>query len=266
MAEILFSLDLEDHTDRYDESSRYPAQTTRLLDFCKERGIKGTIFTVARMAEYQPNLLRRARDDGHEIACHSYDHTLLTHQTPEQFRAKTKEAKDKLEQAMGAAIIGYRAPMFSLVPETNWALDIIQELGFTYSSSVMPIKTPVSGWAGISATPFRWPNGLIEFPVPVANIGGKRVPYLGGIYMRYAPMALIRHFIQQAPQGSVLWTYCHPYDFDAEEKFYRFPDVPLWGSLLLHFNRRKTFAKLAEILSPAPHKRFCDYAADMASR
>ena len=37
------------------------------------------------------------------------------------------------------AVEGYRAPSFSITPGTEWAFGILEQMGFTYDSSVHPV-------------------------------------------------------------------------------------------------------------------------------
>src|SRR2546425_1005005 len=80
-------------------------------------------------------------------------------------------------------------------------LDFLAELGFSYSSSVLPASNPLYGFPAAPAGPFLWPNGLIELPAPVARWGPLAVPILGGIYLRYAPSLLLDTFLRRAENG-----------------------------------------------------------------
>ena len=244
---MVFTLDLEDHRPDETLPLRYPLITRKILTFLKDRNIKGTFFIVGTLAENDPGIIRDIAENGHEIALHSYDHTPIPNQTPEQFKDHTRRGKDILEDIIGEQIIGYRAPIFSLTRDCLWAPDILKELGFTYSSSVSPAKTPFYDLKTAPQHPFQWPNGLLEFPVPVSQIGPFTLPYLGGIYCRYLPFWLIQQKIRTAPKRSDLWTYWHPYDFDAEEKNWRIKDAPTWVSLLLWLNRKNSFDKLVKL-------------------
>ncbi len=241
---ITFTLDLEDH--RPDEALpvRYPEITRKILEFLEERNIKATIFTVGALAKKDPQLVRRIHAAGHEIAHHSYDHVTLDQKTPGMFREETHRAKDILENIIGASVLGYRAPVFSLTRKTLWAVDILKDLGFSYSSSVLPAASPLHGMPGLPETPFRWANGLLEIPVPLARLGPAIMPYLGGFYFRYLPLRIIKDQIEKANRSTALWTYWHPYDFDAGEKNWRIKGASVPVSLLLWFNRKNTFKKL----------------------
>lgn len=248
-APIIFTLDLEDDQGAYVARSRFEANTHRLMDALAERQIRGTVFAVGRTADSSPELLRRLVALGHEVACHSWDHTPIDRQSPSQFRAATAMAKERLEQAAGAAVLGYRAPLFSLTPRTAWAAEELQGLGFKYSSSLLPVHNPVYGFPRALRRPFRWTSGLVEFPVPVVRLGTWGVPYLGGIYLRYLPLAAVRLFTQWSGAQTTNWTYIHPYDFDPEGRTLRKPGQPLWRYWLQQFNRGHTLQKLLGLLA-----------------
>ncbi len=260
---ITFTLDVEDHLGRYGADGRYVDNTRRVLAFLAGRGVKGTFFVVGRVAEGAPGLVREIVAAGHELACHSYRHTPLERESPATFRADTGRAKTLLEQAGGVPVVGYRAPMFSLVARTAWALEELRALGFRYSSSILPAAHPRYGYAGVPDTPFRWANGLVEFPVPLARIGPLQLPYLGGIYLRYLPGWLVRRWAR-AQQAGVPWTYLHPYDFDAEEPYAAMPDTATWVTLLLWFKRGGTWDKLAGLLALGAGKPLGAWAEDRA--
>jgi polysaccharide deacetylase family protein (PEP-CTERM system associated) len=248
MAAITITLDVEDHLGQYRPEGRYADNTRRILAFLRERQVRGTFFVVGRIGEVLPSLVREIVNAGHEVACHSYRHTPLDKESPESFRRDTARAKDALEQAGGVPVMGYRAPIFSLTPRTAWALEALRDLGFTYSSSILPAPGPLYGFPGAPQAPFRWQNGLMEFPVPLAQMGPVKLPFLGGVYLRYLPRWLVHRWADQAT-SRVLWTYLHPYDFDTEEPYSRMPDTAAWVSLMLWFNRRSTWNKLSGLVT-----------------
>jgi peptidoglycan-N-acetylglucosamine deacetylase len=260
---ITVTLDVEDHLGQYGRDARYIANTQRILAFLAERKVRGTFFVVGRVAETAPALVREIASAGHEIACHSQRHMPLDRETSESFRTGTARAKEALEQAAGVPVEGYRAPIFSLTARTRWAVDELATLGFRYSSSVLPAANPLYGFPGAPRAPFRWPNGLVEFPVPLAQAGPARLPYLGGIYLRYLPGWLIRRWAR-ARTGDVLWTYLHPYDFDSAEPYAPMPDTATWVSVLLWLNRGGTWDKLAGLIAMGTGKPLGDTASDSA--
>ena len=238
MRPVAFTLDLEDHRPHPSAEPRYPDLTRRLLDDLDEWGVKGTVFVVGDVVDESPGLIRDVAARGHELALHGAHHTSLVDVDPHRFRDETAAARDRLADTAGAAVSGYRAPMFSLVPESAWAPAILAELGFEYSSSVLPARNPLHGWPGAPFGPFRWPCGLIELPCPVFGYGPVRVPLLGGTYLRVFPPAFARWARGRLDDRVDGWLYAHPYDFDPDEPRWPVPEVGRIGSRLLWWNRR----------------------------
>lgn len=247
--QITFTLDLEDHRPSSDLPKRYDVMTEKILVFLAERNIRATVFVVGTLAENDPGLIRQVAAKGHEIAIHSYDHTPIVDQSPETFRHHTEKSKKILEDITGQEVIGYRAPVFSLTKQSLWAVDILKELDLLYSSSILPASNPLFGFPELSSSVFRWANGLLEIPAPIGHLGPFDIPYLGGFYLRYLPVQLIARQIQKANDSECLWTYCHPYDFDDDEKNFKIKGAATWVSLLLWFNRKNTLAKFEKLVS-----------------
>src|SRR5262249_27577433 len=114
---------------------------------------------------------------------------------------------------------------------------------------VLPASNPLYGFEGAPRTPFRWPNGLFEFPVPVSSFFGACLPFLGGVYVRYLPWAMIASAMRGLPDAVVKWTYFHPYDFDVDEPFTRMPGTSMATNLICWLNRRVTGPRLARLFA-----------------
>ena len=248
MTSVTLTIDLEDPTGAYAADSRYVAMTQKLLDFCDERQRRATFFPVGRVAEAAPGLVKTIAARGHEIAYHTHNHVPLTKESPEIFRRESRADKERLEQLSGKPVIGFRAPGFSLTRKSLWALDVLSELGFRYSSSIMPTNISRFGLPNAPCTPFLWPNGMIELPLPVASLGPLRMPYVGGIYLYALPFWVVRGLLLRANSKELHWTYAHPYDFDTEEAFKPMPDTPLWMSLVLWLARRRAPTHIRRVL------------------
>jgi polysaccharide deacetylase family protein (PEP-CTERM system associated) len=245
---VTFTLDLEDHRPSPEAPLRYPALTRQVLDFLDARGVRGTFFVVGETAAVEPALVREVAERGHELGLHGWRHQPLTELEPTAFAADVRRGKNLLEELGGAPVVGFRAPTFSLVPDSRWALDVLADTGFTYSSSVLPARSPLFGDPTVPPTPFRWSNGLVELPCPVVRAGSMGLPYLGGVYLRAIPAPASAAARRTAGRHQLLWSYCHPYDFDPDEEFWVVPDAGPLGSRLLWYNRRRTFAKLEGML------------------
>lgn len=260
-AAVTFSLDLEDHRSDRSGPRRYAEITRRLADFLDQIGVRGTIFVVGEIAEDEPALIRDLAGRGHEIAFHSYFHRPLVNETAHRFQTESAAGKSRLEDLIGKPVSGFRAPTFSLTRKSLWAADILHALEFTYSSSVLPARHPLYGFPEAPREPFRWPNGLLELPVPVATLGPWTLPFLGGIYLRYLPSTLIERLRKKRSDQQTLWTYCHPYDFDPDEPYTPIANAPRWASILLWLNRRNSFAKLEALLAARAAPPFAERVA-----
>ncbi len=250
-ASVAFTLDLEDHRADDCAELRYPAVTERLLDLLDEWGVRGTVFVVGEVVDESPALVREVAARGHEVGLHGATHTPLPEVGPDRFREATARATAALADCTGANPAGFRAPIFSMVPESAWAPEILTDLGYRYSSSVLPARNPLFGWPEAPKHPFRWPCGLIELPSPVMGVGKLRLPLLGGTYLRIAPSPLIAWARRQASRHPAPWLYAHPYDFDPHEPRWVVPEVGRVGSVLLWHRRRGMAKRVRQVCSGA---------------
>src|SRR5262249_36501341 len=140
-----------------------------------------------------PDLVRAMAAGGHEIACHGMTHRPLWELDPAGLRDELRASRTVIADILGHdPVVGYRAPTFSLVRRTAWALDVLREEGFRWDSSIFPMRVRLYGVAGAPAGIYRPsradlarhdPDGdLIEFPVAVDALGPLRVPVAGGFY------------------------------------------------------------------------------------
>lgn len=255
-----FTVDVESHPG----GGGAAAQTHRLLDLLEGTASHGTFFVLDDVVRTDPALVREIARRGHEVASHGHAHRHLAAEGPAAFRAGMAVARARLADVAGQAPLGYRAPYFSLTPAAGWAPAILAELGFAYSSSVLPARNPLAGWPGAPSRPFRWAGGVLELPVPVGRIGPLTLPFLGGMYLRWLPpwrlRALARNWAASG-HGGALWSYCHPYDLDTAERLVRRPDAGPLGSLMLWLNRRSTLPRLQGLLRG---RRSVPFAARLA--
>jgi polysaccharide deacetylase family protein (PEP-CTERM system associated) len=232
--ENALTIDLEDyyHVSAFRnsmESSQWNSQQSRverntdlLLDLLDEAGCKATFFTLGWVAEQHPEVVRRVADRGHEVACHSLRHRLVYEMSPEEFREDTRAAKDLLENLSGTPVHGYRAPSFSIVDNSFWALEVLAELGFTYDSSIFPVKHADYGIPQASRAPFRvaTPAGpIIEFPMTTLEFAGQRSPFGGGAYFRLLPYWYTRWGIRflNSQEERPVCIYLHPWELDPDQ-------------------------------------------------
>jgi polysaccharide deacetylase family protein (PEP-CTERM system associated) len=246
---LSITFDLEDNRRDAAQEPRFVEMTERFLEFLDGRGIRGTFFVVGELARSHPELVRAVAERGHEIGLHGLRHVTLGEIGPQRLGDELREGRALLEDVAGVPVPGFRAPLFSLTPATAWALDDIAEAGFSYSSSVLPAANPLHGWPGSPRTPFRWPNGLVELPCPVGGAGRAMIPYLGGIYLRYVPLAVSTRLLERLGAEAVAWSYVHPYDLDPDEPFFVLPWASWLTSRVLHTRRAATLPRIEKMLA-----------------
>lgn len=203
--------------------SRVEHNTQRILALFAERNLRATFFILGWVAERFPALVKEIADQGHEIASHGYSHQLVYSQTPEVFREETHRSKVVLEDLTGRNIEGYRAASYSITANSLWALDILGELGFTWDSSIFPIRHDRYGMPNSPDTPFyiETSNGarLLEFPLTTAKLFGVSVPAAGGGYFRQYPYWLSRWLFSKASNHNTKPQifYLHPWEIDPDQ-------------------------------------------------
>jgi len=230
---------------------RVERNVDRILALLAQHGVHATFFTLGWIAERYPALVRSIVAEGHELASHGYQHLRASEQTQAEFRHDIDLSKQLLEQLSGQAVLGYRAPSFSIGPRNLWALDCLQAAGYRYSSSIYPIRHDHYGMPG--APRFAWRptghSGLLELPVSTVRLLGRNLPAGGGGYFRLLPYTVSRWALRRinSHDGQAGIFYFHPWELD--------PDQPLPQGLSLKarlrhtLNLRRTEARLQRLLA-----------------
>lgn len=248
--QLTFTFDLENHLPA-GAGHRYTVPTMGVLDWLDEHGARATFFIVASLAKDDPGVVAEISSRGHECAVHGLSHLPLDELGPERLATDLVEAREIIEQAGGAPVTGFRAPTFSLTRDTPWAPEVIQAAGYEWSSSVLPARSPLYGMPGAPLVPFRWACGLAELPCPVGGVGNTRIPFLGGVYVRYVPIAWARRALKSMPGGAVPWTYLHPFDVDPDEPFAVHNRASWLTSRVLHARRGATLERIERLAGAA---------------
>jgi polysaccharide deacetylase family protein (PEP-CTERM system associated) len=214
--------DVVDRSEWERYASRVEANTQRLLDLLDERRVEGTFFILGWVAERFPGLVREIVRRGHEPACHSHWHRLIYRLSPSEFREDTLRAKEAIEQAAGQAVVGYRAPSYSITAQSLWALELLAEAGFEYDSSIFPIRHDMYGIPDAPRHPVRivTPAGpILEFPITTFRwVSRQNLPVGGGGYLRVLPFWYTRMGVERAAADGVpLIVYVHPWEIDPDQ-------------------------------------------------
>ncbi len=238
----VFTIDLEDWYQGIEIDMReWGSFTSRihkgvepLLDLLQQANTTATFFILGYQAEKTPQLIRRISELGHDIASHGYSHRFVYQQTPAQFQQELRQSKQLLEDITGQAVVGYRAPYFSITKESLWALDILLEEGFLYDSSLFPVKNYRYGIPGAERKPgwLTTPDGNSLYEIPLSTVrfsapgthAGQNIPMSGGGYFRLYPYWLTRFLVRRLEaEKTGLVFYMHPWEYDAEHPRITFP-------------------------------------------
>ncbi|HSK74158.1 MAG TPA: XrtA system polysaccharide deacetylase [Pyrinomonadaceae bacterium] len=221
----------------------------KLLQILEEGNTKATFFMLGYVAEQHPEIVKKIKSAGHEIGTHGFSHTLIYKQEPEVFRQEMKRAVEFLEDLTGEAVLGHRAPFFSITKDSLWALDILGELGIKYDSSIFPVLNYRYGIAGAPRFPYkikREKYEFMEFPVSTLKLPGVTLPISGGAYFRIYPYQLTKQALRAVNRsGNPITFYLHPWELDPDHPRI---DVPRRIALTHYFNLGATERRLRKLL------------------
>lgn len=116
---------------------RYGPETglPRILKLLDRYEIKATFFVPGFTAEQYPEKIKEIYHKGHEIGNHGWSHTYPA-DLPDyeaEFN-EDKDCSDLIEKLTGKRPAGYRSPAWEFGKNT---IDIMEKIGFTYSSNMM---------------------------------------------------------------------------------------------------------------------------------
>jgi polysaccharide deacetylase family protein (PEP-CTERM system associated) len=237
---------------------RVERNTDRILELMSGKGVRATFFVLGWVAEACPALVRRISDSGHEVASHGYGHELVYKLSPEEFQRDVERSVRVLEDITGKAVLGFRAPSFSI---TDWAIDILTEIGLRYDSSAFPTMAhdrygTLSGVNADSRVVELRP-GFVEICISCLRLGKHGVPWGGGGYFRLIPYPLFKWGVQSIlGAGNPYVFYIHPWEIDPQQ-----PRVS--GLSRLHYFRHynhleRCEARFEALLGEFRWVRMCD--------
>jgi peptidoglycan-N-acetylglucosamine deacetylase len=199
------------------ELRRVRGNTELILTLLAECRVKATFFVLGSVAKEDPSLVPMIAAGGHEISSHGYSHTLVPLLGPDSFRDEVRRTAEIIAHQAGYLPAGFRAPQWSLGPDTPWALEILQQEGYRYDSSYNPL--PFVGNRRGPRTPFlieTAAGSILELPPMVTPSPIGNLPTGGGWGFRFFPLALIRNTVQELNHaGKPALLYLHPREMEA---------------------------------------------------
>lgn len=198
---------------------RVERNVDRILGLLDRHHTKATFFTLGWVAERYPDMVRRIVREGHELASHGYGHQRASDLDEAEFFDDVQRAKGILEDIGGQAVLGYRAPSFSIGRGNLWALDTLVKAGYRYSSSIYPVKHDHYGMPDAPRFAHEVRPGLMEVPPTTLRLFDRNLPSSGGGFFRLLPYSVSRWMLQQVNQRDARSAifYFHPWEIDADQ-------------------------------------------------
>jgi len=222
----------------------------RILQLFSDNNTKATFFTLGWIAERYPQIVRRIVGEGHELASHGLAHFRADHQSRPLFLADVKKAKALLEDVGGTEVKGYRATSFSITRRNLWALSVLEEVGYKYSSSTFPINHDLYGipeQPRFAFYPFA-DSKFVEIPITTIRKFGRNWPAGGGGYFRLFPYSLFKRNLKavRAEDRQPCMFYFHPWEIDHTQP--RITGTSVKTRVRHYLNLERTFDRLQMLL------------------
>ena len=191
------------------------------LDLLDKYNIKATFFALCSSLENTKKYLKRAAQNGHEIALHGLCHDIATQMDRDTLKQQLFEGKTMLEREFNTEVVGYRAPCFAV---NDQVLDVIRELGFKYDSSFLDIKlsyrhaaAKLDGFEKVCDGILQSGNFYEIAPCKTKTVCGQ-INISGGGYLRLTPYSMISSGIKKFVKKSDYYMfYCHPADIFTQK-------------------------------------------------
>ena len=241
----------------------------KILDWLNENKTYATFFVVGEILEEIPELIDQIKENGHEIGFHTMTHKKLHEiKTKEKFEMEL----EKFRNIVGKDVKGFRAPTFSLDASTSWAIDCLKEFGYSYDSSIVPVKTKMYGLSKAEKYPYKISSSSLEkhdskseiweFPLMKTKILGKNIPVGGGFYLRTLPTKIVQNSINQYnKKNKPAVMYIHSWELTPEHM----PkiDLPIKEKFITYHNIHKALPKMDELIKKFEFTSFERYISRM---
>ena len=230
---------------------------------------KATFFILGCIADERPDLVAKIMADGHEIGSSTYWPSSLQDVIPDEFREDLIRTREALKNAGVDRISGFRAPRHWLRNDDLWILDILEEEGYVYDSSINPICLRFARQPErfkIHTCELSSGKSIYEFPVTTAGFFGFRIGICGGNWIRQIPHTLLSRLVQisQRRSDKPLVFYFMPWELDRNQpklsglsKFTRIRHYRNLGKtrwVFDHYMRMFRFTSIQDYLGLPPQK------------
>tara|TARA_Y100000748_G_scaffold68494_1_gene55859 strand:+ start:329 stop:1165 length:837 start_codon:yes stop_codon:yes gene_type:complete len=237
----------------------------KILELLRKNDTNATFFIVGELLEFEPEILDKILENGHEIGFHTMHHTRLhDFNSEKQFSDELKEfAKLTSNKSKG-----FRAPTFSLDSSTSWIIDSLADNNYTYDSSIVPAKSSMYGHPNAQENPYKISSKsiesldksgkLVEYPLLVTRFLGKKIPAGGGFYLRTLPLKVIKNAIKNYEKKEIPATfYIHSWELTPE--FMPRMKLSKKDNFITYHNIETTYEKMDDLLTQFHFTSFSKY-------
>ena len=245
---------IKPHIQNKKKEAKITKGIDKILGWLNKRDTYATFFVVGELIEKEPTLFDKIISQGHEIAFHTMQHNRLDE---EKFHEKFEEELEEFDKLTSGKSKGFRAPTFSLSEKTSWAVDLLIKKKYLYDSSIVPAKTKMYGVPQAPIFPYKISSEniskenenskLIEFPLLVTKILGKKVPAGGGFFLRFLPFKTITNKVNSYQKMNIPATfYIHSWELVPE----LMPSLPLpiMDKFVTYHNLNTALPKMDKLL------------------
>ena len=226
----------------------------KIIEMLRGKNTVATFFVVGEVLENNPEIFDMIIENGHEIAFHTMYHDRID---TSYFRENFSNEIEKFSKLTNKKSKGFRAPTFSLNQNSSWIIDALANSGYLYDSSIVPAKTDLYGMPNADTKPYRISSQslekndshgkLIEFPILVTKILGKKTPAGGGFYLRFLPTKIIKNAIKNYEKQNIPATfYIHSWELTPE--FMPKIKLPYKDNFITFHNIGKAYGKMENLL------------------
>ena len=228
---------------------RVESNVDRILDLFDRKGTKATFFTIGWIAKRYPAMVKRIVKHGHELASHGWEHIRVSTQNQADFKDDVTRTRALLEDISSQKVKGYRAASYSIGADNLWALDILAEAGYEYSSSIVPVRHDLYGMPDAPKFAFKAANGaLLEVPITTITLAGKNINCGGGGWFRLFPYGFTKWALQRVNnlEGEPCIFYFHPWEIDPDQP--RQQGISAKTKFRHYLNLGRMYARLERLL------------------
>jgi len=234
----------------------------KILDWLNNHETYATFFVVGELLKFQPELFDKIIENGHEIGFHTMYHTRLD---TKGFKEKFENEIKTFDKITSGKSKGFRAPTFSLNYSSRWLIDILEQNNYQYDSSVVPAKTSLYGLPNAGVKPYKISSNslehedinakIMEFPILVTKLFGKKIPAGGGFYVRTLPDKIVSNAIKKNEKNDIPAVfYIHSWELTPE--YMPKIKLSLKDNFITYHNIEKTLSKMGKILDEFPFTSF----------